>query len=98
VRRYWRGPTWINAAWLLWLGMVRLGYEDEARELVSRLSDAVLREGLREYYHPHTGRGLGARDFAWTSLIVEMAAPYDQGDGLTGGDMASLAARQRGPD
>jgi hypothetical protein len=98
VRRYWRGPTWINAAWLLWLGMVRLGYQDEARELASRLSGAVLREGPREYYHPHTGRGLGARDFAWTSLIAEMAAPYDQDDGLTGGDMASLVARQHGPD
>jgi hypothetical protein len=78
VRRYWRGPTWINAAWLLWLGLVRLGYEDEARELASRLSNAVLREGLREYYEPYTGSGLGAHDFAWSSLIAEMAAPYDQ--------------------
>ena len=26
LRRYWRGPTWVNAAWLLWLGMLRLGY------------------------------------------------------------------------
>lgn len=25
LRRYWRGPTWINAAWLLWLGLRRLG-------------------------------------------------------------------------
>src|SRR5207248_10930573 len=30
IRRYWRGPTWINAAWLVWLGMVRLGYDEEA--------------------------------------------------------------------
>ena len=26
IRRYWRGPTWINSAWLVWLGMRRLGY------------------------------------------------------------------------
>ena len=32
-------------------------------------------EGLREYYNPRTGEGLGATDFAWTSLIVEMADP-----------------------
>ena len=25
------------------------------------------REGLREYYHPRTGEGLGATDFAWTA-------------------------------
>ena len=74
-RRYWRGPTWVNAAWLLWLGLVRLGYEDPAREMAEALSAAVLREGLREYYDPHTGEGLGARDFAWTALVLELAAP-----------------------
>ena len=73
--RYWRGPTWINAAWLLWLGMLRLGYEAEARVLVQRLVPMVEREGLREYYDPRTGEGLGAREFAWSSLILEMADP-----------------------
>jgi hypothetical protein len=73
--RYWRGPTWINAAWMLWMGMVRLGYADEAAELVKRLVPMVKREGLREYYDPGTGEGLGAREFAWSSLILEMAEP-----------------------
>ena len=31
VRRYWRGPTWINSAWLLWLGLRRLGYDERGR-------------------------------------------------------------------
>jgi hypothetical protein len=74
-RRYWRGPTWINAAWMLWIGLVRLGYRAEAEEMARRLGEAVLSQGLREYYHPGTGEGLGARDFAWTSLILEMADP-----------------------
>ena len=30
IRRYWRGPTWVNSAWLVWLGLVRLGYAAEA--------------------------------------------------------------------
>jgi len=72
VRRYWRGPTWVNAGWLLWLGLVRLGYDEQALELATRLRGLVEREGLREYYHPRTGAGLGARQFAWTSLAVEM--------------------------
>ena len=76
--RYWRGPTWINAAWMLWIGMLRLGYEAEAREIVMRLVPMIEREGLREYYDPLTGEGLGAREFAWTSLIAEMADP-DEG-------------------
>jgi len=29
-RRYWRGPTWLNAAWLVWLGLTRLGYAEQA--------------------------------------------------------------------
>jgi hypothetical protein len=78
--------------------MVRLGYEDQAREMSSRLQRAVLREGLREYYHPYTGRGLGARDFAWSSLIAEMAAPYDQEDEHTDRRVAGVAARQRHRD
>ena len=75
VRRYWRGPTWINAAWLLWLGLNRLGYRQEAERMASGLIGAVEREGLREYYDPQTGRGMGAREFAWSALIAEFADP-----------------------
>jgi hypothetical protein len=74
LRRYWRGPTWINAAWLVWLGLRRLGYLDHADTLAERISAAVLANGLREYYHPYTGRGMGAVDFAWSSLVMELLA------------------------
>jgi hypothetical protein len=73
IRRYWRGPTWINAAWLLWLGLRRLGYEQEANRMADGLINSVEREGLREYYDPRTGKGLGATDFAWSALIAEFA-------------------------
>jgi hypothetical protein len=75
IRRYWRGPTWVNAAWLLWLGLQRLGYHRESERMVAGLISAVEREGLREYYDPHTGKGLGAKDFAWSALIAELADP-----------------------
>jgi hypothetical protein len=75
VRRYWRGPTWINTAWLIWLGMQRLGYLDEAAQMVEALRTAATREGLREYYDPRDGKGLGARDFAWSTLLLEMTDP-----------------------
>ncbi len=73
--RYWRGPTWVNAAWMLSIGLRRLGYEERADEMAARLTATVMREGLREYYDPNTGEGLGAREFAWTSLICELADP-----------------------
>ena len=75
IRRYWRGPTWINAAWLLWLGLVRLGYCEQAARVGESVTDAVAREGLREYYDPYTGRGMGATDFGWSSLVMEMLKP-----------------------
>ena len=75
IRRYWRGPTWVNSAWMVWLGLRRLGYEEEATRLANGLIGAVEREGLREYYDPRTGTGLGARDFAWSALIAELANP-----------------------
>jgi hypothetical protein len=78
IRRYWRGPTWVNAAWLLWLGLRRLGYEQEAQRMSDGLIAAVEREGLREYYDPRTGKGLGAKDFAWSALIAELAKPDPQ--------------------
>jgi hypothetical protein len=75
TRRYWRGPTWINSAWLLWIGLTRLGYEAEAGRMADALSGAVTRDGLREFYEPHTGDGLGALGFGWSSLIAELAEP-----------------------
>ncbi|MFI5028403.1 MAG: hypothetical protein ACHQCF_05415 [Solirubrobacterales bacterium] len=75
IRRYWRGPTWVNSAWMVWIGLRRLGYEEEANSLASGVIEAVEREGLREYYDPRDGSGLGARDFAWSALIAELADP-----------------------
>lgn len=79
IRRYWRGPTWINSAWMVWLGLRRLGYEAEARRLAAGVIGAVTRAGLREYYDPRHGTGLGAKDFAWSALIAELADPPSAG-------------------
>jgi hypothetical protein len=75
LRRYWRGPTWVNSAWLVWLGLRRLGYEQAAARLAGGVIGAVEREGLREYYDPRTGAGLGATEFAWSALVAELAEP-----------------------
>ncbi|HEU5252974.1 MAG TPA: hypothetical protein VFU16_06590 [Solirubrobacterales bacterium] len=75
IRRYWRGPTWVNSAWLVWLGLRRLGYAAEAERLADGVIGAVAREGLREYYDPRNGKGLGAKDFAWSALVAELADP-----------------------
>jgi hypothetical protein len=81
VRRHWRGPSWINAAWLVSLGLRRLGLEREAAQMAGRAVATVAAEGLREYYDSSSGRGMGAEGFGWSSLVLEMAepsAPYSQ--------------------
>jgi hypothetical protein len=75
LRRYWRGPTWINTAWLVWLGLIRLGYDQPAAELAQRLAGAIVAMGLREYYQPYTGAGMGAVDFGWSTLVLELLDP-----------------------
>jgi glycogen debranching enzyme len=73
--RHWRGPSWVNSAWFVSLGLRRLGLGDEAAALARRLAAVVEREGFREYYESRSGHGMGARDFGWSTLIVEMLEP-----------------------
>jgi len=82
LRRYWRGPTWVNSAWLIWRGLVRLGYDDEAAEIARAITATVSREGLREFYDPRDGRGMGAKNFAWSALALELLDPRNATAGL----------------
>jgi hypothetical protein len=75
LHRLWRGPTWINTAWLIWIGLTRLGYEDAAEQMAQSLAGVVRANGLCEYYDPYSGRGMGTAGFAWSSLILEMLDP-----------------------
>jgi glycogen debranching enzyme len=70
--RCWRGPSWVNTAWLLVPAMRELGYGEEADRVVDSLVGAVARDGFREYYNPLTGRGLAARDFGFSTLLVDL--------------------------
>jgi len=78
LRRYWRGPTWINSAWLVWLGLVRLGYGEQAATLAHGVLRALARSGLREFYDPYDARGMGASDFAWSALALELLDPDER--------------------
>ena len=74
-RRYWRGPVWANLNWLIWRGLRAVGHEERAHALRERTLDLVERGGMREYFDPTTGDGLGSRSFSWTAaLAIDMAA------------------------
>ncbi|MDX5437212.1 MAG: hypothetical protein LPK03_08455, partial [Pontibacter sp.] len=44
----------------------------EAQNLLQTIKQLVSQSGLREYYHPFTGEGNGAKDFTWSGLVVDM--------------------------
>jgi glycogen debranching enzyme len=68
-RNYWRGPAWANVTWLAALGLHLHGEEPAAVALREQMLDAIEGGGLREYFVPESGRGLGAHDFAWTAAL-----------------------------
>jgi hypothetical protein len=69
--RYWRGPTWLFATLPLLEGLLRAGRGDAARDLAARTARLVTRSGLREYYNPYTGEGLGAAPFATSAIALD---------------------------
>jgi glycogen debranching enzyme len=72
--RTWRGPAWMNVAWLLLPAMRELGYGQDADRIAEAMADAAGRDGLREYYDPRTGRGLAARGFSWSALVADLVS------------------------
>jgi hypothetical protein len=77
-RRYWCGPVWMMTNWLTIHGLRRNGFQTEGNELLAQSLRILETEGLREYYDPRDGTGLGGTDFAWTAGLaldfVTMAA------------------------
>jgi hypothetical protein len=78
--RCWRGPSWMNTAWLLAPAMHDLGYPQSVG-VVASLMFAAERHGFREYYNPLTGQGLAARSFGFSTLLIDLLAQCGTGDG-----------------
>jgi glycogen debranching enzyme len=68
----WRGPTWINTNWYLIKALQHHGFKKEAERLIEKSVDLVKNGGFREFYNPFTGEGYGARDFGWSTLVVDL--------------------------
>jgi glycogen debranching enzyme len=68
-RNYWRGPVWANITWLTAHGFALHGEARASQTLRERMLTAIDGGGMREYFAPESGRGLGAGDFAWTAAL-----------------------------
>jgi glycogen debranching enzyme len=69
-RRYWRGPVWASLNWLLARGLRTHCLTQQAAALEHTTLSLVEGAGMREYFDPLTGEGLGSDDFSWTAAVV----------------------------
>lgn len=67
--RYWRGPAWVNTAWLVWFGL-RMRREALAGLVADSIVQVTAESGFREYFDPFTWEGHGCRDFAWSAALT----------------------------
>ncbi|MEI2815131.1 MAG: hypothetical protein V9E99_01525 [Microthrixaceae bacterium] len=74
---YWRGGTWPQLAYLVWVAARRRGRGDVAAAIASSMCRAADRSGFAEYWHPETAAPGGAVPQSWTALAAVVAAPPD---------------------
>lgn len=69
---FWRGSAWIATNWFIYKGLLQYGFNDEAQKIKDISILLIEQSGFRERFNPETGEGLGAQDFTWGTLIVDM--------------------------
>lgn len=70
--RFWRGPIWMAPHWFIYKGLSDYGFEKEAAWIRERSETLVQKSGFREYFNPETGKGYGAHNFTWGTLVLDM--------------------------
>ena len=73
ARTYWRGPSWPQLDYLLWLGLRRAGRHDAATALAQTTTVGAEKSGLAEYWDSDDGTGLGAIPQSWAGLVLLMS-------------------------
>jgi len=69
-QRYWRGPVWLVMNFMIADGFAGYGFSEIASRIREGSAGLVRQSGLREYFDPRNGDGLGGRDFSWSAAIV----------------------------
>ena len=71
-RTYWRGPSWPQLDYLLWLGLRRAGRHEAAATVARATVAGAAKSGLAEYWDSDDGTGLGAVPQSWAGLCLLM--------------------------
>jgi len=85
----WSGPIWGVSNYLVFRGLVKYGYEDDARDLADKTVRLFARDfarfgALHEYYLPDSGEPVLNRGFQnWNYLVLNMAVWREGGEPVT---------------
>lgn len=69
---FWRGPIWLAPQWFMYKGLRAYGYKEDAQFIKDTMYQNVEASNFKEYFNPETGEGLGASDFTWGTLLLDM--------------------------
>jgi hypothetical protein len=70
---YWRGSSWPQLTYLLWVAATRAGRVSEVAALQASMSAGVARSGWAEHWHPDDGSARGAVPQSWATLALLLA-------------------------
>jgi putative isomerase len=79
----WLGPVWGITNYLIFRGLDKYGYADDARELAEKTvrlfgRDLEINGSLHEYYNPDSGEPIMTKGFQnWNFLVLQMIAHLD---------------------
>ena len=69
---YWRGPSWPQLDYLLWVALRRAGRGDVATSIAVASGDGAWRSGWAEYWDPDDAAPGGAAPQSWSTLPICM--------------------------
>ncbi|WPP50171.1 amylo-alpha-1,6-glucosidase [Catalinimonas niigatensis] len=74
-KKYWRGPVWINMNWMLYQGLKRYGFRNEATHIKEDSLKLLSYYGFYEYFDPRKNlpqekaQGYGSPQFSWSAAL-----------------------------
>ena len=73
----WRGPCiWMNINWIAAKAADIFERRDISKEITKKTVKLLEKSGFREFYHPETGIGGGAKNFTWGTVVLDMIRDY----------------------
>ena len=62
----------MNTNWFLSHALRGHGFPELADIIVAKSYELIEMGGFREYYNPYNGEPYGARDFGWSTIVLDM--------------------------